>query len=344
MVRIQDTLPELTIQSHMIHIYNLTDAALTQPSLVTIGVFDGVHRGHQHLISHLVAEAHNHQRLAVVLTLFPHPDVVLRGLTGRYYLNTSEQKAALLGDLGVDVVVTHPFNDEVRHMRAASFVDLLLKHLRMSSLWVTADFALGYQREGNFSYLSAQGGEKGFEVRQIDLIQAPETPKTPAHAAATISSSHIRQALLEGNVQDAADWLGRAYQVEGVVIKGDQRGRTIGFPTANLKLWDVQLIPATGVYACWVRLHVTNERYMAVTNIGYRPTFDGQDLRVEAHLLDFDRDIYEQTLTLEFVQRLRGEQKFNGLDALIKQIRADAQLGRDLLTAIAEKPQEKHKQ
>ncbi|MBX3082291.1 MAG: bifunctional riboflavin kinase/FAD synthetase [Anaerolineae bacterium] len=311
----------------MQHIYNLTEAHLDQPSVVTIGVFDGVHRGHQHLISQLVEEAHTSGRLAVVLTLFPHPDVVLRGLTGRYYLTTSEQKAALLGALGVDVVVTHPFNDEVRRMRAAAFVDQLCEHLRMSSLWVTADFAMGYQREGNFAYLTAQGTEKNFEVRQTNLVQAD-------HNSATISSTDLRSALLDGQVEQAAAWLGRLYRVDGLVVKGDQRGRTIGFPTANLDIWAEQIIPATGVYACWA--YLGDERFMAVTNIGYRPTFGGQDIRVEAHLLGFDRDIYGQTLGLEFVARLRGEQKFSGFEALVQQIHADVVKGSQVLTKYAE--------
>src|SRR5688572_21151751 len=133
----------------MRHIYNLSDAHLDRPAIVTIGVFDGVHRGHQHLLKPLVEHAHKTNRLAVVLTLFPHPDLVLRGLQGRYYLTTPEQKAYLLGELGVDVVVTQPFNDDVRLISAATFVDQLRDHLNMAELWVTSDFAMGHQREGN---------------------------------------------------------------------------------------------------------------------------------------------------------------------------------------------------
>ncbi|MFN8418207.1 MAG: bifunctional riboflavin kinase/FAD synthetase [Anaerolineae bacterium] len=308
----------------MNHFNNLNQIQLDTPSVVTIGVFDGVHKGHQHLIRQLVDEAHRQGHLAVVLTLFPHPDVVLRGLTGRYYLTTPEQKAALLGDLGVDVVITHPFDDQVRHMRAATFVDDLLSHLHMRGLWVTADFALGYQREGNPQFLAAQGKEKDFELRLVDLVMAD---------GSTISSSHIRDSLLAGDVTIAAASLGRNYRVAGEVIHGDKRGRTIGFPTANLKVWEQQIIPANGVYACWARLGM--ERFMAVTNIGIRPTFDGQELRIEAHLLDFDRDIYGQTLDLEFVERLRGEQKFPGFEALIQQIGIDAQRGREILSGLS---------
>jgi riboflavin kinase/FMN adenylyltransferase len=300
------------------HVYHLTELRLERPAIVTIGVFDGVHRGHQHLISHIVREAHDAGHLAVVLTLFPHPDRVLRGQTGRYYLTPPEQKARLLHALGVDVVITHPFDDHVRHIRAADFVDLLREHLNMAGLWVTADFALGYQREGDYTFLAAQGAAKGFRVQQIDLLTDPD------HRA--ISSSQIRAALAKGDVESAAASLGYPYRIEGEVISGDKRGRTIGFPTANLKVWEEQVIPANGVYACYAALGT--ERYKAVTNIGVRPTFDGSELRIEAHLLDFDRDIYGHTLRLEFVARLRGEQRFDGIEALIAQIRADAAQGR----------------
>lgn len=306
----------------MIHVYGLSAAQPERPSMVTIGVFDGVHRGHQHLIGQLVHEAHSTDRLAIVLTLFPHPDRVLHGKTGRYYLTTPEQKAELLGGLGVDVVVTHPFDETVRQMRAADFVDQLIAHLDMTSLWVTADFALGYQREGNFAFLQQQGEAKHFEVRPIDLLQ---------NSGEVISSSAIRQALDNGDVAQAAKWLGRPYAVAGPIIHGDHRGRTIGFPTANIEVWEEQVIPANGVYACYAVLG--SERFKAVTNIGQRPTFNGTGTRVEAHLLDFDRDIYGQQLSVEFIARLRGEQRFPGIEALVAQIRADAEQGRAILEA-----------
>src|SRR5258708_7434015 len=299
----------------MKHIYNLNNAHLDKPSIVTIGVFDGVHRGHQHLLASLVQAAKASNRLSVVLTLFPHPDRVLRGLTGPHYLTTLEQKARLLGELGVDVVVTHPFDNEVRQIRAHTFVDQLCDHLKMTSLWVTSDFAMGYQREGNFAYLTAQGAEKGFEVRQIDLLG------TQNHSDKAISSTAIREALLAGNVENAADWLGRPYRLEGPVVHGDHRGRTLGFPTANVDVWTEQIIPANGIYAC--RATLGNERFMAATSVGVRPQFNGKDVRVEAYLLDFDREIYGQQLSIDFVAWLRGEQKFHSLDALIQQIQAD---------------------
>ncbi len=311
----------------MIHLTALEAIELTRPSVVTIGVFDGVHLGHQHLVHRLVQSARSSGRLAVVLTFYPHPDVVLRGITGRYYLSTPDERAALLGDLGVDFVVTLAFNDHLRHIRAASFVDLMKKHLQLSELWVGAEFALGYKREGNVPFLKAQGEDKGFLVDVVDLMAVEDLGDGPL----TISSTAIRAALSEGNVDLAFRMLGRPYAVRGEVVHGQKRGRSIGFPTANIAVPSERLIPANGVYAGWALLG--EERFMAVTNVGTRPTFDGQDVTVEAYLLDFDRDIYGEMLEFQFVTRLRPEMKFSGIEALIAQIRADAEAGRKVMTA-----------
>lgn len=306
----------------MQHIYGLAAARLDQPSLVTIGVFDGVHRGHQHLLRRLVAQAHADGRLAVVQSFFPHPDVVLRGLTGRYYLTSPEQKAALLADLDVDVLVTQTFDDALRQVRAGDYVDLLLDRLQMRALWIGPDFALGYRREGDAAYLRQRGAAAGFELHVVDLLAGggPEA----------IRSTAIRQALGDGDVEQARALLGRPYTVAGPVVQGDRRGHLIGFPTANIGVWEQQVIPANGVYAGWATLGA--DRLMAVTNVGVRPTFDGQAVTVEAYLLDFDATIYGQELALTFERRLRPEMKFSGIDALVAQIRADAEVGRAYLS------------
>lgn len=313
----------------MKHLYQLTDAAVDRPSVVTIGVFDGVHRGHQALIAKLVQEARHTRRLAVVLSFFPHPDRVIRALTGRYYLTSPDQRAQRLGELGVDLVITHPFNEQVRQMRASTFVDQMREHLQLGELWVGMDFAMGYRREGNVTFLFQEGLEKGFTVTAIDLIADEQQMK--------ISSTAIRDALLAGNVRQATEWLGRAYEVSGEVVHGQARGRTIGFPTANLQVWDEQVIPANGVYAGWATLP-DGSRYMAVTNVGTRPTFAGVDVTVEAHLLHFDGDLYGQSLRFSFEEYLRGEQRFNGIEALIAQIRADAEMGEQLLSKTITRP------
>ncbi len=307
----------------MQHLYDLEQVQLQKPSLVTIGVFDGVHRGHQHLIRSLVEAAWASDRLVVVLTFFPHPDVVLRGLSGRYYLTTPEQRADYLGALGVDTVITLPFNEAFRKVRAATFVDLMIEHLKLSSLWVGADFAMGYKREGNVDFLREQGAAKGFDLQVLDLLSSD--------GDGAISSTAIRAALLAGELDQACDWLGRSYALTGEVVHGDHRGRELGYPTANIHIWDEQVIPANGIYAGWA--HLGDQRFMAATSVGVRPQFDGEDVRVEAYLLDFDRMIYGQQLTFTFEKYLRPEMRFDGIDSLIAQIAADVEETRRFLSA-----------
>lgn len=309
----------------MQHVMSLEAANPSRPTMVAVGMFDGVHRGHQHLLRRLVADARARDCAPAVLTFFPHPDVVLGRAAGRYYLTSPEQRAALLAALGVELVVTHPFDDHVRHVRAAVFVDQLLARLRMCALWVGPEFALGYKREGNVDFLREQGAQKGFAVEVVNLVTSDENGDI-------ISSSSLRAALNEGAIDRVSRGLGRPYRLEGEVVHGNGRGRTIGFPTANIAVWDQQLLPANGVYAGWA--HLDGETFLAVANVGQRPTFDGGFVTVEAHLLDFDRDIYGRHLAFDVVARLRAEQKFNGVEALIAQIQRDIAAGRAVLQAL----------
>lgn len=298
----------------MTHLRRLEDAKLDADSLVAIGVFDGVHLGHQQLIQRLVDSARASGNKAIVLTFYPHPDKLLEQVKTRYYLTTPEKRAELLLDLGVDMVITHPFDEETRRLQAAEFVDLLVTNLRIREIWVGADFALGFQRQGDVSYLRAQGKKRGFDVSAVELITSQSSQQF-------IRSSTIREHVRNGNMSAAKAMLGRAYAIGGPVVLGEQRGRTIGAPTANVKVWSEQIIPANGVYAGWAR--IGEESFQAATNIGTRPTFSGDAITIEAHLLDFDRDIYGERIELSFEQRLRPEQKFSGLDSLMKQIQAD---------------------
>lgn len=310
----------------MIHLSDLADVHLDKPSVVTIGVFDGVHRGHRFLLRRLVEEARTTNRHAVVVTFFPHPDIVLRGLTGRYYLSDPETRAQMMGELGVDYVITLRFDENLRHMRAAVFTDALVDHLKVGALWVGSDFAMGYQREGNVEFLKAQGAARGFEVNAIDLLLAD------AGDAGAISSTAIRKALETCDVDRAREWLGYSYAVKGEVVHGAQQGRTLGYPTANMDVWEGQVIPGNGIYACWAILG--DERFMAAASIGVRPHFDGTTVTVEPYLLDFHRDIYGQTLKLTFEAYLRPEMKFDSLEALIAQIAADVDLTRSKLMTV----------
>lgn len=305
----------------MNHATSLHDVKLTQSALVTIGVFDGVHIGHQHLIRELVARARASGQLTVVLTFFPHPDAVLRGITDRYYLMTPEQRAEELTKLGVDWVITQTFDADFSQTPATDYIDLLCRHIPMKELWVGQHFALGHAREGNVEFLRHEGEQRGFTVHEVELVAGGDHQ--------TVSSTRIRELVQAGEVEEAAGLLGRAYTVRGEVVHGDERGRTIGFPTANVRLWDEQVLPAYGVYAGQATFD--GQTYGCVTNLGVRPTFDGVQLRVEAHIFDFAGDIYGKTLTVSFTHRLRGEIKFPSIQDLIAQIRADSQKARELL-------------
>lgn len=306
----------------MPHATSLHDVQLTQPALVTIGVFDGVHAGHQHLIRQLVARARSAGRLTVVLTFFPHPDAVLHKITGPYYLSTPEQRAEELTKLGVDWVITETFDDEFRRTPAADYVQTLVQHINMRELWVGQHFAMGFEREGDTSFLRLEGEKYGFSVHEVELAESADHQ--------TISSTRIRELLTAGEVEEASRLLGRPYSVRGRVVQGDQRGRTIGFPTANVELWDDQVLPALGVYAGYAQFDA--EAHACVTNLGVRPTFDGTQLRVEAHLLDYSGDLYGKVLTVTFMHRLRGEMKFPAINDLVAQIASDVEQGRQLLT------------
>ncbi len=307
----------------MIHASALAELKLEKPSLVTIGVFDGIHLGHQAIIHELVTKAAATGSTPVVLTFFPHPDRVLRGLTGPYYLLTPDERAKELIALGVEVVVTLTFDDALRHIRARDFVEQMLASLRMRELWIGEDFALGYKREGNVSFLRELGAERGFKVQTIELVKADKQDDV-------ISSSKIRQALEDGQVEQAAQWLGRPYAVRGEVVHGLARGRTIGFPTANIDVWEEKVLPKFGIYAGWAILE-NGDVYKAVTNVGIRPTFEEQGVTVEAYLLDFDGDLYGQQLEFAFVHYLRGEERYDNIADLIAQIHRDAEQGRQLL-------------
>jgi riboflavin kinase/FMN adenylyltransferase len=289
---------------------------------LTIGSFDGVHLGHQQLISELNYKAHEAGAQSVVLTFHPHPTAILRGRKGAFYLTTPYEKLKLIDDLGTDIVITHPFSLELSKSTAREFIDYLQEHLDFRQLWTGKDFALGKGREGNVKYLKLLGSESGFIVNEVNPIISD------GHV---ISSSYIRNLLKEGNLEEANKLLGREYLVSGEVIHGDGRGKVIGIPTANLETGNEKLIPGAGVYAC--RAQIADKLWLAAVNIGTRPTFDNPDSRVniEAHILDYTGDLYTQQISLLFISRLRGEQRFDRVEALIRQIQKDITRTRELL-------------
>lgn len=289
---------------------------------LTIGSFDGVHRGHQAILHKLVSGAHAAGAPAVVLTFFPHPSIVLRGRSGPFYLTSPEERAVLLGGQGVDHVITFKFDKTFASQTARGFIQTLYNHLELRRLCVGPDFALGRGREGDLPFLQNMGVELDFNINVMRPI---------LYHGQAVSSSRIRFALSEGDVQLAKALLGRHYQVHGEVVAGDGRGRTIGIPTANLEVWAERLLPRSGVYACLACLD--GQTYRAVANIGVRPTFEKQEAlpRLEVHLLDYAGDMYGKDLTVRFVARLRDEQRFPNIQALVDQIRADISRAKKIL-------------
>lgn len=323
----------------MLHVTSLNDVQLNGTWL-TIGVFDGVHRGHQAILRQLVEGAHAAGSPAAVLTFARHPAEVL-GHRDLKCLTTPEERADLLGQLGVDAVISHPFDEHVAALSAVEFMRPVKERLGLSRLLIGYDFALGRGREGNASRLAEIGREMGYTVQVVEAV---------SDESGLISSTVIRKLISVGDVADAAKMLGHPYSITGRVIHGTARGHLIGYPTANVEVPPGKLIPAFGIYACWAE--VDSERYPAAQlasgqlhgaraarsrpaaiSIGIRPTFDDdqRDVRVEAFLLDHDSDLYEKTVKLEFVQRLRDEMKFPSVEALIAQIESDVATVRSIL-------------
>lgn len=301
----------------MQHFHSFEEVALSN-AWATIGSFDGVHRGHQAILAPLVQEAHAAGAPAVVVTFHPHPSVVLRNLQNPHYLTHPDERAELLGQLGIDAVLTLTFTRELAALSAEEFMRLMSQHMGLRQLWAGYDFALGRNRQGDLPMLQKIGEQLGYSVRVISEVKLE---------GVTISSSQIRALLGEGQVDEAAKMLGRLYSLRGPVVHGDGRGRGLGIPTANLDFWQEKIVPARGVYATWVK--IGEERVQSVTNVGIRPMFEGEP-RVEAHLLDFDADLYGKTLEVEFVEYLRPEMKFESVDKLLEQIQQDVQQAREI--------------
>jgi riboflavin kinase/FMN adenylyltransferase len=296
---------------------DLSSVNLNDDTIITVGAFDGVHRGHQHLIQQMVEEARQTERLVGLITFYPHPDSVLSPYNPTRYLSTPGEKAALLERLGLDILAILPFDQGMAQTSARDFVDRIHRHLHMTELWVGEDFALGHAREGDVEALRALGQELGFTVRVIEPL---------TWRGQIISSTRIRSLLLKGKVRQAARLLGRYPSLAGEVVRGSQRGHCLGFPTANLEVRKEWVIPADGIYAVYARLG--EERLPGVANVGVRPSFEvGGERIVEVHILDFEEEIYGCDLVVEFVERLREERRYADVGEL------KAQIGRDIAQA-----------
>lgn len=296
-------------------VYNdIKDFAHNAKTIVTLGTFDGVHTGHKILLQRLSHEAAALHCQSVVLTFFPHPRMVLQQGNEFKLLNTMAEKAVLLEAEGVHNLIIHPFSLEFSRLTAEEFVkDILVGQLNIAKIIIGHDHRFGRNRTATTEDLVAMGKEYGFDVEQISPYEVQHTP---------VSSTKVRNALTTGNITLANEYLGYPYFITGMVTQGKQLGRTIGFPTANIKpLEDYKLIPANGVYTA--SAEIAGKTVPGMLNIGIRPTVDGTYQTIEVHFFDFDTDIYNTEIKLSLHTRLRDEQKFGSLDALKEQLQKD---------------------
>lgn len=289
-------------------------------AFVTIGNFDGIHRGHQQLFRKLIDEAAKQNRKTVVITFDPHPQKVLHPERRPFFLLTPlDEKIQLLEKSGIDAVLLITFTLKFARTTAEDFVRTILwDKLRLSKLFIGYDYAFGKDKQGNADFLRSMGKDLGFDVEEIVVVKEDET---------IASSTNIRVAICNGNVKLAHTLLGRPYNVYGTVVKGYRRGTDIGIPTANIQ--SEKVMPPRGVYAVIAKLE--GKKHQGVINIGYNPTFGNNQLSIEVHLFDFHEDIYDKHIEILFIDRLRDEMKFESTEKLVKQIKSDIERARTIL-------------
>ena len=302
-----------------------SDAGAT---VVTVGTFDGVHCGHRDVVSRLVARARAAHRVSLLVTFEPHPLEVINPSAAPGLLTTRDEKLSLLAKTALDWVAIVPFTPELAQLPAAEFVDsILLGRFGMAELLIGHDHGFGRGREGDITLLRSLGKSRGFKVDAVSPVLTSD--------GEPVSSTLVRRALAAGELERARALLGRAYSVSGPVVAGDARGRLLGFPTLNVDIADSRkLLPPDGVYA--VRVEGSRGRFDGMMNLGGRPTFGDERRRIEVHLFDVGGDFYGDRVDVAFVARLRDTMRFSGPDALVAQLRLDADAARSALTALAE--------
>ena len=290
-----------------------------QPVLA-LGNFDGMHRGHLKIIERVRRGAEERGATAVAMTFDPHPSKIVRPDKAPPLLMTHQQKLEALARGGMHGVAIIRFTPELAHWDPETFVrSVLVEWLHVAEVWVGANFLFGHDRSGNFSLLRSLGARYGFRAEKIDPVRYKDF---------VVSSTRVRRLIAEGRVDEAGALLGHYYALDGTVVQGQKRGRELGFPTANMCA-ENELVPPVGVYA--TTANIDGIAYPSITNIGTRPTFEsGEENIIETNVLDFDKDLYGAKLRLGFVQRLRDEKKFDGIDALKAQIHADRDRAKDL--------------
>ncbi|MCH8894571.1 MAG: bifunctional riboflavin kinase/FAD synthetase [Chloroflexi bacterium] len=297
----------------------LASAAPGKETVVTIGVFDGVHQGHRHLLRQVVQLAGD-RYVPTVITFSNRPVTVLRPGTEPSYLTTLDQRVDLIKQQGIELVVCLEFTLELAQVTAADFAKLLAESLNMKGLVLGPDSAVGKDRQGDLAFMQQQGEQLGFWARSVEPFEIEGQP---------VKSRRIRDAVSNGNMAVCPELLGRNHLLSGVVVLGDQRGRTLGFPTANLEVDPQLLLPGDGIYATWAI--IDGERHQSATSIGVRPTFGLSNRLVEVFVMDFSDDIYGKTIGVEFIKKVRDQEKFDGLDELVKQINQDVDDCRQVL-------------
>ena len=291
-----------------------------ESALLTIGVFDGVHMGHRYLLEQLREAAAREGAISVVLTFTNHPRTVIRPGDCVPYITTIEDRLELLRNEGVDLVIPLTFDEYLSRLQAHEFVDLLRERLNMRGLVMGSGFAMGHKRGGTPETLAQMGSEKGFSVTVVDPVAA---------MGEEVSSTVIRDAIARGDMSKACRLLGRHFLLRGEVVKGQGRGRELGFPTANIGTPEGRVVPGDGIYAA--RALVDGSALPAAVSIGVRPTFDDGERVVEVHILDFGGDLYGSELAVEFVERLRDELRFDSVEELVAQMREDVEQCRQVL-------------
>jgi len=300
--------------------HSINDFQSTKKTILTLGTFDGVHIGHKKILERITQNTENGKYESLVLTFFPHPRMVLQEKSEIKLLNTISEKTELLEATGIENLIVHPFNESFSRLTAEEFVHtILVDKFQIQKIIIGHDHRFGRNRTANIDDLIAFGKEYDFEVEQISAEEIQDV---------SVSSTKIRNALKEGNMALANEYLGYNYFLNGTVVKGKQLGRTIGFPTANIHIEeDYKLIPKIGVYV--VKAVVNEEIVYGMMNIGFNPTVNGDKQTIEVHLFNFDKDIYDQNIKVSLLHYIREEQKFGSVDAL------KAQLHQDQIEALA---------
>ena len=297
--------------------HSINDFRSTKKTIITLGTFDGVHIGHKKILEKVLQNTGDGQYESLVLTFFPHPRMILKEDSDMKLLNTIDEKIDLLDKIGIQNLVIHPFDEKFSRLTAEEFVKtILVDRFQVQKIIIGYDHRFGRNRTANINDLIAFGEQYDFEVEQISVQEINEI---------SVSSTKIRNALLEGNMTLANDYLGYNYFLTGEVVKGKQLGRTINFPTANLKIQEkYKLIPQNGVYI--VKSVINEQTVFGMMNIGFNPTVNGQNQTIEIHYFDFDADLYHQKIRVSILQRIRSEQKFESVDLLKAQLETDKQM------------------